>query len=244
MVNVTAAPEIEDASDGDGEPLFVNKGELAQKILGCSVITVNALIAKYPDFPIERRGTNGVQWRFDAAAVTKFIQEKRSTSERAGASREALFDQLRLTLDEMDTPEAAGLSPAQRLALAKAIQIEMKNGVEAGKLLKIETVEDDLHWIITNVTRFLDSLPARMGRQLGLSNDTVWALRRSLDEAREMFHRDIQRKFGHLDADALEASPTALANDPSGAPSPGAVASGQLDGTWADAESADPAEAR
>ena len=121
MVTVTAASEIDDASDGEGERLFVNKQELAQKILEVSVPTVNAIINRYPDLPIEQRGTNGLAWRFDACAVVKFLQDKRAEARRAGAGRETLFEQLKLSLDEMDAPEASGFSPAQRLALPEPV---------------------------------------------------------------------------------------------------------------------------
>ncbi|HZL59173.1 MAG TPA: hypothetical protein VFC38_05690 [Stellaceae bacterium] len=52
--------------DEQRAPITVNKGELA-RILTCSLPTIEALINRYPDMPILQRGSNGVEWQFDAA---------------------------------------------------------------------------------------------------------------------------------------------------------------------------------
>src|SRR5690242_3110714 len=105
--------------DSDGR-LIVNKRELARRVLDCSLPTLNELIERYPDFPVERRGSNGVEWLFDADRVVDFLRAKREAEARASEERNALFAQFRLPIDEVAPEGADELSPAQRAALAKA----------------------------------------------------------------------------------------------------------------------------
>jgi hypothetical protein len=70
----------------DPPRLLVNKRELARRVLGCSLPTVNDLIDGHADFPIVTRGAPGVEWQFDAAAVTEFLAaQSRAEADQACA---------------------------------------------------------------------------------------------------------------------------------------------------------------
>ena len=58
-------------------PAIVNKRELARTIK-LSVPTIDSLLARYPDFPVIRRGNTGTAWAFDPEAVLSFLEMKKS----------------------------------------------------------------------------------------------------------------------------------------------------------------------
>lgn len=172
--------------------LIVNKRELARQILECSLPTLDALIERFPDFPIERGGTHGVEYAFDAAAVTEFLQGKRDEDKRAAAQRKELFSQFSLPIDAIAGEEAAVLSPSQRAALAKARLVEHRLAVESGLLLHATDVRQVLRTAVSALGRFVDTLPGQLGRRHNLPDEVVRALRDQMDEARRLFVRDLR----------------------------------------------------
>jgi phage terminase Nu1 subunit (DNA packaging protein) len=178
--------------DRDDERLLVNKRELARQVLKCSLPTVNDLIERYPDFPIEHRGSNGVEWQFDAAAVVAFLGGKREAESRDSAARAELFRQFTLPIDSVAGDEAKGLIPSQRAALARARIAERKLAVESGFLLETSETRQVLQSAIARLARFLDGLPGEIGRQFNLPDEISAAMRSRIDERREQFVADLQ----------------------------------------------------
>src|SRR5690348_9520844 len=134
---------LAERGDSDGR-LIVNKRELARRVLECSLPTLNELIERYPDFPVERRGSNGVEWEVDADRVIEFLRSKREIEARASEERNTLFAQFKLPIDDV-APEGAGeLSPSQRASLARARLAERKLALEAGMLVPVTDVRQAL----------------------------------------------------------------------------------------------------
>lgn len=163
---------------------LVNKRELA-KILRCSLPTVGALLDRYPDFPVERRGSNGVEWQFDPAAVTTFLQRRREDETAAAAEqhreRAALLDQFRLPIDDLAPPADATLTPQQRLATARARALEDKMAREAGLLVPTSQVRATLSTTLAQLNQFLAALPGTLGRQYNLPDPVVRDMRRRIE---------------------------------------------------------------
>lgn len=174
------------------ERLVVNKRELARRILECSLPTLNELIERYPDFPIERKGSNGVEWEFDADGVVAFLAAKREAEARASDERNTLFAQFKLPIDEVAGEGAAELSPAQRAQLATARLKERKLAVEAGMLVSVAEVRQSLHVALARFGKFLDVLPKQVGTQHNLPEEVQRSMRGRLDDERRRFVAEIQ----------------------------------------------------
>lgn len=170
--------------------MLANKGELA-KLLRVSLPTLNSLIDRYPDFPIETRGSNGIEWEFDAPRVIEFIREKKTAEANAAAERRDLFAQFELP--ELE-PEADGgpLSASQRLAMAKALQLERKMAREEGLLMPVSELRPALTSAIVRLGKSLETLPGQLARQLNLPDEVARAMRRSIDDFRRNAVRDLQ----------------------------------------------------
>lgn len=189
MPSVAIPADVEAPNSHD---LIVNKRELARQILKCSLPTLNDLIERYPDFPVELRGSNGVEWQFDAARVTKFLEDQREAEQRDSVARSELFKQFSLPIDEIAGDEAAGMSPTQRAALARARMAERKLALESGFLLQAAETRQALQTTLARFGKFLDGLPAELGRQFGLPDDVTVAMRSRIDEQRRQIVRELQ----------------------------------------------------
>lgn len=65
------------ATDGCA-PVTANLGQMA-RVLHLSRKGMSDLLRRCPDLPVLRRGSAGIQWSFDPAAVIEFIQRLRAT---------------------------------------------------------------------------------------------------------------------------------------------------------------------
>lgn len=173
---------------------LVNKRELA-KILKCSLPTVGALVDRYADFPVERRGSNGVEWQFDPEAVTTFLQQKREEETAAAAEahqqRAELLDQFRLPIDDIAPSDDAGLTPQQRLASARARQIEDRMAREAGLLVPTTEVRARLSAALAQLNQFLAALPGSIGRRYNLPDPVVRDMRRTIEQQQRQFLQEL-----------------------------------------------------
>lgn len=179
------------APDLEEQPrLFVNKRELA-KLLRCSIPTLDKLIDDNADFPVEHRGSNGVEWQFDADTVCQFIQAKRTAEAQQYKERSELFGQISLPIE--DAPAGGGaLTPTQRMNLARARMAERKLAMESGLLVSTAEMRQVLMISIAKFGRFLDTLPAQLGRRHGLPEEVVRAARQYIDEQRRLFVKEMQ----------------------------------------------------
>ena len=171
------------------ETLVCNKLELAER-LKCSRPTLDALLRRYPDFPVEQRGATGSAWQFKLVDVFAFLKAKKEEAVRAGAERASLFEQFRLPLDDLASPEAEGLSPQQRAALALARQREHDLALAAGQVVLAHEVAASDRTAWRNLGRFLDGLPAQLARFHNLPDAVVRSMRAQIDEERRKFVRE------------------------------------------------------
>jgi phage terminase Nu1 subunit (DNA packaging protein) len=172
------------------ERLLVNKRELA-RVLKCSLPTVDNIIDRYPGFPIERRGSHGVEWEFDVDLVTAFLKRQRDAEAQQTVARDELLQQFTLPIDDTAPEGSTVLSPAQRKAQAEALRIERKLAMESGLLVPTSEIRQQLADPIAQLGRFLDTLPVQLGRRFNLPEEVVRAARDLIDDGRRSFVRGL-----------------------------------------------------
>ncbi|MTK12693.1 MAG: terminase small subunit [Clostridiaceae bacterium] len=189
----------------EGGPLLVNKRELATQILKCSLPTVASLMDKYPDFPVHQRGANGVEWLFDAVAVTEFLEQKREEDRRASEAKSEFFKQFSLPIDNGTAPGATELTPSQRMAMAKARREERKLALETGMLISKAEMRQVLTGSMAKLGRFLDTLSGQVAKRHALPEEVARSMRSFIDEQRRVFVTEIK--------EVLEAEAAANGDD-------------------------------
>lgn len=173
----------------DALPLVCNKRELAEK-LSLSVPTIDALLSRHGDeFPVRQRGSNGIPWEFDLPDVIAFLRHKDEDETRAIAERRQAFEQFRLPLDDLASPEAEGLSPQQRNALSLARMREHELALAVGQVVRASEVEDSYRTLFRTLGRAFDTLPGQLARKFGLPDAVARAVREWLDEQRRQIVR-------------------------------------------------------
>lgn len=176
---------------GAAERLTVNKRELA-RLLKCSLPTLDRLIDDNPDLPIERRGSNGVEWEFDPEAVVGFIADRREAEKQAGAARSELLRQFTLPFEQTEPEGARDLSPSERKNLADALSKERKLAIEAGLLVTTASVRQGLGDAFKLLGRHLDGLPQQLGRRHHLPDAVVREMVAQIADARRQFVRELE----------------------------------------------------
>lgn len=165
--------------------LWISKKELARK-LDCSLTTLDRIIDRYPDFPIEERGSNGIAYKFDLPKVDHFLSAKHLDEANAAAER---FDLLAgLELESVNTNETGPLSPSQQLAAIKLQREMQKLRHEEGFLIDVSTLRQTMTPIISEVVQFLDGMPDRLGRRFNLPIEVTEAMRADLEGQRCDLH--------------------------------------------------------
>lgn len=172
------------------ESLVCNKAELAER-LKCSLPTLDAWLRGDPDFPVKQRGSNGVAWQFVLTDVIAYLRRQDEEAQRAIDERKSLFEQFRLPLDEIASPEAEGLTPQQRAALALARQREHDLALAAGQVVMASDMREAYRRVFRAFGRFFDGMPAQLGRMHNLPDPVVRSIRAQVDEQRRNLVRDL-----------------------------------------------------
>lgn len=151
-----------------GEDNALSLGEMAA-VLGISVPTLRALLARYPDFPVLARGGKGVPWRFDRGAVVEFMAAREADAAAARAEREAQIAAIRLPPELADDPaEGDGWTAAERLKWAQSLQAETDLAIARKLVLPISHLKPVLAEEFGGLRSFVLQLPARIGRDYAL----------------------------------------------------------------------------
>lgn len=178
---------------------LVNKRELAA-ILGISQPTLADWIDRHADFPVVERGTNGKEWRFDAAAVAEFIRAKDEEAAREEADRRARLAQLGLPFTDPGDA-AAPASTDYTLDDIKRIQLADKLRTERGFLVSVPETRQHLTASIARWNRSLHAVIRQAARDFALPDAIARALDERLAEAQRQFVRELRGGANLFDDD-------------------------------------------
>jgi phage terminase Nu1 subunit (DNA packaging protein) len=168
--------------------LTVNRAGLAQA-LGCALTTIDAMVKRWPEFPVVERGGPGRQWEFDAEAVVAFLQGKRNEEERSRAEKDEMLAQLTLLparRDEAGRP----LSIDDEIKASKLRAIQREEMKENRFLVPTHEVRRALERALTRYVQVQESALQRVVKTHNLPEAVERALRREFEEARTAFVRD------------------------------------------------------
>lgn len=175
---------------------YANKDELA-RALDWSKPTLDSYLKDHPDAPIVRRGSNGVEWQFDVAEFMGFVARANVAEEAALAAKRAELDKWALPL---------GLDPKNGSARDVVSMLRAnKLAKEAGLLIPVSEMRQKCLPVLAKVGRFLDNLPAMLGRKFQLPEAVVRAMEKMLAEQREQLVRDIQETFADAPPEVMRS---------------------------------------
>jgi phage terminase Nu1 subunit (DNA packaging protein) len=168
---------------------LANKRELAA-LLGTTLPTLTAWIDRYGDaFPVEERGTNGRDWKFDPEQVITFLTARRDAEERAEADRAAFLEQFRLPgLDPADAGTGA-TKASELLAIARLQALQRKEALENGLLVPTSDVRMALTAALGKLNRAMNAAILQAARKHGLADATLRDIQASFHDAQREFVR-------------------------------------------------------
>jgi phage terminase Nu1 subunit (DNA packaging protein) len=177
------------ASPEAAEPAqLVNKKELAA-LLGCALPTIAAWVDRYPDFPVQERGTNGRQWLFDPSEVRGFLLAKREAEQTEADERNERLKQFALPgLDQSD--ETGTIKATDLLAMARVRALQRQEQREAGLLVPTSDVRMALTSAFTRLNRALSAMLGQLARKHGWGEVQLRDARTMLHEMQRVFVRD------------------------------------------------------
>ena len=168
--------------------VLINRDQLAQQ-LRCSLPTVDAMIKRWPDFPVVERGGLGRAWKFDAAAVVNFLQDKRDEEERAQAEKSELLAQLVLPIERRDH-DGKKLDLDDELKAVKLRKALREEQIESQFLVQTHEVRAALERSLRRFGQSLDSAVERVVKTHNLPDAVKRALVLEFGEARTAFVND------------------------------------------------------
>jgi len=140
-----SSDQIDDTGPVKGQ-VTLNKRELASA-LKVSLPTIGAWMQRWPDFPIEARGTNGSSYRFVYVDVAEFLTVKRDEEAQAKSERDEALMGLQLTFDALLPPQPSvqfdrRLSPKEEIDLWKLRDLKRREAERCGKLVIASEVQE------------------------------------------------------------------------------------------------------
>jgi len=182
----------EAADIGPDGTMLVSKRELCA-VLRISRPTLDNWLDRNDDFPVMERGGNGKEWQFDAAAVVAYLRDKKDQEQRDAAERAGRLQQFALPIDDVAADrEAASLTPQERVAYARARQLERALARDSGLLVPTAEVRAALQIAIARLGRHLDSLVLQLARKHQWSPTVLRDTQGMLRDGREAFIRDLR----------------------------------------------------
>ena len=146
----------------------VNKQELATW-LGVSLPTLSRWMVRYrPDFPILEAGSNGRDYRFDAAAVSDFLRVKKEEDAASAAERDESLAQLRLPFDLPGVePPPKATSTKDELLAWELRKRQRQEAEAAGLLVPVAQVADAVRAVLARLSRDDQAFLRQIAREQG-----------------------------------------------------------------------------
>ncbi|AHJ63240.1 Hypothetical protein GbCGDNIH3_7068 [Granulibacter bethesdensis] len=178
---------------------LVNKRQLATR-LGVSLVTLDNWLLKWADeFPVEEKGTNGREYRFDPVRVGAFLTAKQAEQEQSRAEKDAALSQYVLPMDLGGVTTASGnggvLSIKDRKEALLLQQLQRKEAQESGRLVVAEDVANLLFDTLAKLSRNEHQAIRRICKDHGIPDAVMRSLLREFAVSQREFVRDTTRGF-------------------------------------------------
>ena len=180
---------------------LINKQELASR-LGVSLPTLSAWMRRWDaEFPVEERGTNGRDYKFDAAAVIDFIENKRDVERSKLTERDEALAQLVFPGFEPE-PLAPGLSLKDQHEALKIRRLQRQEAEDAGKLVLVSEIRPLLTDAFTSWNARLHAALRAGARDANLTQAQLAAIEARIADAQREFVRETTAYLAPQDAPA------------------------------------------
>lgn len=183
---------------------MVNQSELAA-VLDVSLPTLRDMIKRHDDFPVVRRGDNGVAYEFDLVEVKGWMDRHAAAKSEAQDRRQATLAQMRLDVfgDPGEGDETTGLSPTERRAEIEAQFRADQLRRARGELLTAAEVDQVLRQALAELAKGLRQIAPAIAREQGLDRPVRLAMEAAI---REKTNAAIDRVQELLRADDARAA--------------------------------------
>lgn len=150
------------ADEAGDEEKTVGKAGLAAR-LGWTRERLDRYLHQHPEFPVVQRASKGIAWQFDVEAALAYVANVDAKPKEAGE-----------------------LTPRARREIAQAEAIERKNRLEAGELVELGPLRDDLTTMFSELGKSFDDLGGEIVKRLGLPEESHRVIQELIDERRRM----------------------------------------------------------
>lgn len=184
-------------------PVTLNKREMARK-LRVSLPTMTAWMDRWPDFPVEQRGTNGSSYRFRPDLVFEFLDLKRREEADASSIRDEQLQNLQLVFDDLLPPPEVEksykrLTPKEEIDVWKLRELKRKEAERCGQLVIATELQEQLRDAFSRLSQDTRLFIRKLGRKNGWPDSTI-------REAEQQFE-DTQRASVAALLQILQAEP-------------------------------------
>lgn len=147
-------------------PVVVNKQQLASW-LGVSLPTLSGWMLRYgTEFPVIERGSNGREFKFDAAAVSAFLRARKAEQEASKVETDAQLAQLRLPFDLPGVEPPPRASSTKEELLAWELRKRQRQEAEAaGALVPAQQVGEALRAAFARIGRDTAAFVRQLARE-------------------------------------------------------------------------------
>jgi phage terminase Nu1 subunit (DNA packaging protein) len=178
----------------------LNKAELAHA-LKVSLPTLSRWQLRYADFPVLERGTNGRDYKFDAAAVFAFLRARQEEQEAANAEKDEQLSQLLLPFEiAAETAPASRLSPKEELEALKLAEKKLEIAVRAGQLVAVAEVANAVETVLRRLSSDMHAFLRQVGREQQWPDGYMRAVDARLTERQRASVKDLEAILGGEEA--------------------------------------------
>jgi phage terminase Nu1 subunit (DNA packaging protein) len=174
----------------------LNKAELAHA-LNVSLPTLSRWLMRYAEFPVLERGTNGRDYKFDAAAVFEFLRARQEEQAQAAADKDEQLSQLKLPFEVPGADQApAKTSVKDEIEAYKLRKLQREEAERAGQLVPVAQVSDALQTVFARLSRDMHAFIRQIGREQQWPDSYIRSVEARLAQAQRVSVRDLDELLG------------------------------------------------
>lgn len=165
----------------------LNKREMALR-LRVSLPTLTAWMDRWPDFPVEQRGTNGSSYRFQPDLVFQFLGQKRDEEREANSVRDEQLQNLQLVFDDLLPPIENQRAPTKRLTPKEEIdvwklrELKRKEAERCGQLVIASELQEQLRDAFARLSQDTRTFIRKLGRKNGWPDSSIREAEQQFEE--------------------------------------------------------------